>query len=636
MKKQLITITSICLLSIIAQSQTFNNVGPSYVGTPPALIGFNAQLQTAQDNILMIQGNNVFGSNTLRNSIRVGIGVFPGTATPLDRLHMNDITSTGVSTRYTNATTGLTATDGFNVGINAAGDAGLLQRENLPMRFGTNALERMRILANGNIGINNITGNNRLEITSGTGNPYFPGASSGLRFTNLLSTSAPIANPGSGVLTVDANGDVILVSAPTAGLGNICGATPSPLTSNWEIPLGGRNYIFSGSNLAGDRVGIGNTGCTPLAKLHVENVTGFGGTKIAGAFRNTGVDNNSVVYSAVVGISNITGTSLLGNVGGNFRAAGSPLNNTGVSGQVTAAGAIRNNGGVFVASNASNNYGVNATASGGALFNAAIYGSTPILSTSPTGIDWAGYFNGSIVTTSGSFLLSDRRLKKDIKTVTNSIEIIKKLNPVTYTFDQDNHKNITLGQTKQYGFISQEVKEILPELTSPIVVPANVDSTGKEISAREEYLGLNYQGFTAIMVDAIKTQQQTIEAQQKQIDELKNMVKSLAANTTDADSKRAPSQAVNLSDKNTIVLNQNVPNPFAEQTVINYTLNEGVQKAQILFYDNMGKLINSSELKTIAGNGLLTVFASDLSNGLYSYSLVVDGKVIDTKKMVKN
>ena len=33
-------------------------------------------------------------------------------------------------------------------------------------------------------------------------------------------------------------------------------------------------------------------------------------------------------------------------------------------------------------------------------------------------------------------------------------------------------------------------------------------------------------------------------------------------------------------------------------------------------------------------NGSLTVFAENLSSGIYSYSLIADGKLIDTKKMV--
>jgi len=82
------------------------------------------------------------------------------------------------------------------------------------------------------------------------------------------------------------------------------------------------------------------------------------------------------------------------------------------------------------------------------------------------------------------------------------------------------------------------------------------------------------------------------------------------------------------------VLEQNVPNPFAEQTTINYFLPENVVKAQMLFYNNQGKLIQSVDLKE-KGKGSLNVFASDLSNGIYTYSLIVDGKVFETKKMVR-
>lgn len=91
---------------------------------------------------------------------------------------------------------------------------------------------------------------------------------------------------------------------------------------------------------------------------------------------------------------------------------------------------------------------------------------------------------------------------------------------------------------------------------------------------------------------------------------------------------------MNLSSKNAIILNQNVPNPFAESTVITYSVPTSIAKAQIHFYDGQGKLIQSVDI-TGRGNGQLNVFGSDLSSGTYSYSLVADGKIIDTKKMVK-
>ncbi len=91
---------------------------------------------------------------------------------------------------------------------------------------------------------------------------------------------------------------------------------------------------------------------------------------------------------------------------------------------------------------------------------------------------------------------------------------------------------------------------------------------------------------------------------------------------------------VELSNKNTVVLFQNVPNPFAEQTSISYYLPDNIQRAQILFFEQSGKIIKTVDL-TEKGKGVLNVFANDLSNGMYTYSLIIDGQTIETKKMIK-
>lgn len=83
-----------------------------------------------------------------------------------------------------------------------------------------------------------------------------------------------------------------------------------------------------------------------------------------------------------------------------------------------------------------------------------------------------------------------------------------------------------------------------------------------------------------------------------------------------------------------VVLEQNVPNPFAEQTTINYTLPDNATKAEMLFYNSQGKLIQSVEL-TQKRKGQLNVFANDLSSDIYTYTLVVDGKIVESKKMIK-
>lgn len=50
---------------------------------------------------------------------------------------------------------------------------------------------------------------------------------------------------------------------------------------------------------------------------------------------------------------------------------------------------------------------------------------------------------------------SDIRLKKDVKNITNGLEIINKLRPVSFKWKKNNNESI--------GFIAQEIEEVLPE-----------------------------------------------------------------------------------------------------------------------------------------------------------------------------
>ncbi len=81
-------------------------------------------------------------------------------------------------------------------------------------------------------------------------------------------------------------------------------------------------------------------------------------------------------------------------------------------------------------------------------------------------------------------------------------------------------------------------------------------------------------------------------------------------------------------------LEQNYPNPFNPSTIINYELRI-TSYVQLKVYDVLGKelitLVN--ELRP-SGNYKIEFNGSDLSSGIYFYSLQIDGKVIATKSMV--
>ena len=59
--------------------------------------------------------------------------------------------------------------------------------------------------------------------------------------------------------------------------------------------------------------------------------------------------------------------------------------------------------------------------------------------------------------------------------------------------------------------------------------------------------------------------------------------KSMIINNNNPQGK-ATQMDVELIDLQSIVLEQNVPNPFAEQTSINYSLPDNTGKAQMLFF----------------------------------------------------
>ena|SRR5687768_14090185 len=82
-----------------------------------------------------------------------------------------------------------------------------------------------------------------------------------------------------------------------------------------------------------------------------------------------------------------------------------------------------------------------------------------------------------------------------------------------------------------------------------------------------------------------------------------------------------------------VVLNQNSPNPFSEKTVISYFIPENVKQAQILIYDDMGILIKKFNIQA-KGEGNVTFYAGRLRKGVFSYSIIADGNLIDTKKMI--
>ena len=293
------------------------------------------------------------------------------------------------------------------------------------------------------------------------------------------------------------------------------------------------------------------------------------------------------------------------------------------------ANSASNNYGIYgeASTSASVNYGIAGRVSDTGSGNYAVYGFAPATNANT----WAGYFNGRTFSPGAAWTASDENLKSDIGMLEGACDILSQIQIHTYQFNNEACPQLNLPMGPQVGVLAQELQEVMPNSVTEINVPAEYNNEGDLIYPATNIKAVNYGDFVPML---IKANQELLA----RIDNLEAQVNSCCNNPADTrsfDSSKSPNQIdIKLSNAESIVLNQNVPNPFAEQTTIQFNIDIDFSRAQILFYDGKGKLIQTSEIKT-KGSGQINVFADDLTSGIYSYVLVVDGKIIDTKKMVK-
>lgn len=82
-----------------------------------------------------------------------------------------------------------------------------------------------------------------------------------------------------------------------------------------------------------------------------------------------------------------------------------------------------------------------------------------------------------------------------------------------------------------------------------------------------------------------------------------------------------------------VQLFQNEPNPVNTNTKIKFYLPEQVNKANVFVMDINGKMLQTFELNNVMGHQEITIDANTFDAGMYFYTLLLEGKEVDTKKM---
>ena len=227
--------------------------------------------------------------------------------------------------------------------------------------------------------------------------------------------------------------------------------------------------------------------------------------------------------------------------------------------------------------------------------------------------------NGSIRV--GSIVYpSDEKLKLNIMPISSQTNNLLKLRSVSYKLNHEEMKSKSsssdtdsLSRNKltsetalqddriHYGFLAQDVKKIYPELVYE-------DEAGT--------LGIDYVSFIPLLITELKNQNETIE-------NLKHEIQTLKATNVNTIMNR---------DKSLGELYQNYPNPFDQTTTIKFKLSNNTNSAEIYVYNLQGNLIKSYSMNN--ADESIEIKASELKPGMYLYSLLSNGMVVDTKTMV--
>jgi polyhydroxyalkanoate synthesis regulator phasin len=125
-------------------------------------------------------------------------------------------------------------------------------------------------------------------------------------------------------------------------------------------------------------------------------------------------------------------------------------------------------------------------------------------------------YNGLFISTGPH--TSDIRLKKNIKPLTNGLDKIMKLNPVTFNWDEKIVPDLARKYPHMVGLIAQEVEEVVPE----VVYKTRVNSVKDGKEKGRIYKRVLYENLVAHLIDGMKEQQKQIEELKQRVSELEN------------------------------------------------------------------------------------------------------------------
>ena len=415
--------------------------------------------------------------------------------------------------------------------------------------------------------------------------------------------------------------------------------------------IGGQRVQFTGPS-TGWAKGI-DAFVLPLPGSSLQQVTGVHG-EISGVDHSGSGVSGKATAGALDGIAtSVSGVSGLAYGPNN----GSTVTNIhGLAGESIGQtnGNVTSSFGVYGKSSGSNiqrSYGAYGYGLGGTVetFGSYFWGNGPSGSTTygvygrATGgtTNWSGFFAGNVQIQGNLFngttlIFSDAALKTEVDQIGPVGQQLAALRPKRYRYSDAAQERMNLSDGVQFGFIAQEVQEVLPELVSSTTLPAVLDSLGNEVSPEMAVNAVNYNSIIPLLVAGYQEQMSTINELRDRLSEMEHQLASCCANPDGVRSlPPGNTEPTGLGYDPTGTDKLRIqPNPFNERTTVYYTVDRG-GRTQLLANSSDGRELRVLQEATLeAGTYQFEWDTASLAPGMYYVTLLLDGQPV-VKKAVK-
>ncbi len=423
---------------------------------------------------------------------------------------------------------------------------------------------------------------------------------------------------------------------------------------------GNRNIAIGTKALYANTVGAFNTAVGWMAME--ANTTGYSNTAVGDiALRNNteGIDNTGIGYAALNAnttgnFNNALGAYSLSNnqTGSGNTSVGDDAMRLNTSGRVnTAVGLEALRGNTTGEENVA--LGFSAFSTGSTYSNSTGLGHNA----EPGASNTIRLGNDAVTTIGGNVdftVTSDARFKTEVREDVPGMAFIESLRPVTYHLDwqaMDDWRAEHLGERdssdyaekrdiekiKFTGFLAQEVEAAADDM--------NYDFSGVDApDTDQQAYGLRYATFVVPLVKATQELHEDLRQKTEEIESLKSevrdqkLVNERLQNELDELRSMMEQMIGSQKEESPVILNQapsleqNEPNPTNGMTRVRYFLPSG-KNGELVITTIDGKELQRIKLSQ-KGKGQLDLQTRNLPSGTYNYSLVVDGQIVDTKRMV--